>query len=156
MNAWLKPAVASGDVVPVLVESADGSPPRPAFAPPDLRARIARLPEPPIGVRLLCPFDPVLRDRARAKRLFGFDFRFEGFVPAADRTHGYYVMAALDGDRFVGKADPKFDRASGTLRIRKVWWEPGVKPTRKRLAQFEEGAERLAGWIGATAVEIEH
>ena len=150
---WLKEAVASGVVVPVSVESQDGTPPVAAFAPHDLDARLTRLPEPPAGARLLCPFDPVLRDRARAKRLFGFDFRFEGFVPAADRKHGYYVMAVLEGDGFVGKADPKFDRASGTLKVRKVWWEPGVKPTRARARTLAAASGRLADWVGATRVE---
>ena len=105
-------------------------------------------------MRLLCPFDPVLRDRARAKRLFGFDFRFEGFVPAAKRLHGYYVMALLDGDRFVAKADPKFDRATGTLRVHKVWWEAGVRVTRARQRGFEQGVEKLAGWIGASSIDL--
>jgi uncharacterized protein YcaQ len=155
VGAWLTGATAAGEVVPVTVESADSSPPRAASALPDVRARIARLPDAPAGMRLLCPFDPVLRDRARAKRLFDFDFRFEGFVPAANRTHGYYVMAVLDGDRFVARADPKFDRPSGTLRIQKLWWEPGVSPTRKRLLAFEEGVSRLATWIGARSVTIE-
>ena len=145
---WIAAAEAAGDIMPVLVESADGSPPRRAYALPDVRSRIRRLPDAPPGTRLLCPFDPVLRDRARAKRLFGFDFRFEGFVPAARRKHGYYVMALLEGDRFVGKADPKFDRASGTLRVHKVWWEPGVAPTRQRVRSFEAAAEKLAGGSG--------
>lgn len=152
--AWLAKAAADGEVVRVTVESADAAPPKPAFALPGLAARIKRLPDPPAGMRLLCPFDPVLRDRARAKRLFGFDFRFEGFVPAAQRLHGYYVMAILDGDRFVGKADPKFDRAAGLLRVRQVWWEPGVKVPRGQAKAFEGAVERLAGWIGATRVEI--
>ena len=151
--AWLKGAAASGEAVSVLVESADGSAPVPAYAPADLPRRIARLPEPPPGARLLCPFDPVLRDRARAKRLFGFDFRFEGFVPAASRTHGYYVMAVLEGDRFVAKADPKYDRAAGTLKVRKLWWEPGVTATRARVRAYEAGVERLGAWVGARAVE---
>ena len=101
-----------------------------------IAGRVARLPEPPDGIRLLCPFDPVLRDRARAKRLFDFDFRFEGFVPSAKRTHGYYVMAMLEGDRFVGKADPKFDRAAGVLTVRQTWWGRGVKVTSRRAAAY--------------------
>jgi uncharacterized protein len=155
VSAWLKDAAARGEVVNVSVESADGSPPRAAYALADLPTRIARLPEPPPGIRLLCPFDPVLRDRARAKRLFNFDFRFEGFVPAADRKHGYYVMPILEADQVVGKADPKFDRSSGTLIVRKVWWEPGVKVTRKRRAAFEQGVEKLAEWIGASSTRIQ-
>ena len=154
VNGWATAALAAGEVIPVLVSSADGSPPKPSNAFPDLAKRIARLPEPPASVRLLCPFDPVLRDRARAKRLFNFDFRFEGFVPAGQRKHGYYAMAILDRDRFVGRIDPKFDRASGVLRVQRTWWEPGVKLTRKRLAAFDEGVEKLASWIGATTVEI--
>jgi uncharacterized protein YcaQ len=152
--AWLKTAMAAGDVTQVMVESSDGSPPRPAFAPADIAARIAGLPDPPAVMRLICPFDPVLRDRARARRLFNFDFRFEGFVPAVKRVHGYYVMAILEGDRFVGKVDPKFDRASGVLKIGKVWWEPGVTITRERKSALRRSAEDLAAWIGADAVEF--
>lgn len=152
--AWLSAAAEAGEVMRVLIESADGSPPRPGYALPGLSRRIAGLPDAPGGVRILAPFDPVVRDRARAKRLFGFDFRFEGFVPAAKRVHGYYVMPVLEGDRFVARADPKFDRPSGTLKIRRLTWEPGVRVTRKRLAAFEEGAWKLAGWVGATRVEL--
>jgi uncharacterized protein YcaQ len=151
---WVAKAEASGDVLPVTVESADGSPPRRAYALADFRPRLRRLPQAAPGMRLLCPFDPVLRDRARARRLFGFDFRFEGFVPAADRKHGYYVMAILDGDRFVGKADPKFDRAAGTLRVHKVWWEPAVRPTPQRHRSFEAAVQKLAAWVGAARVEL--
>ena len=154
-TTWLAGAAAAGEVVPVLIESADDSPPRRAYALPDFGARIRSLRDPPPGVRLLCPFDPVLRDRARAKRLFGFDFRFEGFVPAAQRKHGYYVMAILEGERFVGKLDPKFDRATGTLRVRKVWWGEGVKVTRARASGLRDGIEKLARWVGAGAVALE-
>ena len=154
-TTWLANAAAKGEVAPVRVESADGSPPRNAYALPDFRARLRRVPEPPPGVRLLCPFDPVLRDRARALRLFNFDFRFEGFVPAAQRKHGYYVMPILEGDRIVGKIDPRFDRATGTLRVRKVWWGDGVKVTRSRVGALRDGIEKLARWVGAGTVALE-
>ena len=151
---WIQSSLKSADVIEVLVESADDSMPRRAYAFPDVKKRIARAPDPPGGMRLLCPFDPVLRDRARALRLFNFDFRFEGFVPAAKRIHGYYVMAILEKDRFVGKADPKFDRSSGTLKIGKIWWEPGVKVTRNRLREFETAVAKLAKWIGAESIAM--
>lgn len=154
VNAWLKRAVAEGRVAQVKVEAADGSAGKVAYALADVGRRIRDLPEMPSMMRLLCPFDPVLRDRARAHRLFNFHFRFEAFVPAAERKHGYYVMPILRGDELVGKADPKFDRATGTLHVRKVWWEPGVKVTRRLLTSLEEAAHRLAGGIGATSVEL--
>lgn len=151
---WLTAATASGEVVPVLVQSADGSAPVHAYALSDIRHRIAALPEPPAGIRLLSPFDPVLRDRARAKRLFNFDFRFEGFVPATDRKHGYYVMAVLDGDRFVAKADPKFDRRTGILTVRNHWWEAPAGSAASRAKRFGAGVEQLGRWIGARAIEV--
>ncbi len=150
---WIDAALISGEVIEVLSESADGSPPRLAYARADLSDRIDRLIDAPPITRLLSPFDPVLRDRARAKRLFNFDFRFEGFIPAAKRTHGYYVMALLEGDRFIGKVDPKFDRKTSTLKLGKPIWEPTIKPTRKRLAAYNYAAEQLAKWIGATSIK---
>ena len=150
---WIDDALISAEVIEVLSESADGSPPRPAYALADLSNRIDRLIEPPTITRLLSPFDPVLRDRARAKRLFNFDFRFEGFVPAAQRKHGYYVMAILEGDHFVGKVDPKFDRKTGTLKLGDPIWEPAIQPTRKRRAAFHDAAKQLAAWIGAENIQ---
>jgi uncharacterized protein YcaQ len=154
VTAWLKSAVAADEVTAVAVESADGSPPIRAYAFADVRKRIAKAPEPPHGARLLCPFDPIVRDRARAKRLFSFDFRFEGFVPAAQRKHGYYVMPILAGDRFIGRADPKFDRGSGRLTVRKIWREPDVDGSRKHAKAIERGIETLAGWISAKSIEL--
>jgi uncharacterized protein YcaQ len=59
----------------------------------------------------------------------------------------------LEGDRLVGRVDPKFERAEGALKIRRVFWEPGVRATRARLKGLEEAAERLARFLGAERVE---
>jgi uncharacterized protein YcaQ len=154
-KAWCEAAVREGRIVPVLVEPLNEgeSKPRPAYALPDWERRLKRLPEPPPLTRLLSPFDPVLRDRARALRLFGFDYRFEAFVPEPQRRFGYYVLPVLEGDRLVGRIDPKFERAEGLLKVRRVYWEPGVRATRARVKSLQEAAERLASFIGAEAVE---
>ena len=76
----------------VLVEPAGEGKPRKSYARPDLAEALGDLPEPPKRVRVLSPFDPVLRDRKRSERLFGFDYRIEIFVPAARRKYGYYVF----------------------------------------------------------------
>jgi hypothetical protein len=154
-KSWCERGVREGRVVPVLVEPLDGgeSRPRPAYALPDWEGRFERLPEPPALTRLLSPFDPVLRDRARALRLFGFDYRFEAFVPGPARRFGYYVLPVLEGERLVGRIDPKFERAQGLLRVRRVYWEPGARATRGRVRGLKEAAGRLARFVGAEAVE---
>ena len=154
-KVWCERAGREGRVVPVLVEPLDegGPKPRPAYALPDWERRLKRLPGPPQLTRLLSPFDPVLRDRARALRLFGFDYRFEAFVPGPQRRFGYYVLPVLEGDRLVGRVDPKFERAEGLLKVRRVYWEPGVRATRGRVKGLREAAERLAQFVGAEGVE---
>ena len=153
-RAWLADAVRRGEAVEVEVEPADDGRPRRAWAVPDWEARAAALPPAPRHLRLLSPFDPVLRDRRRALRLFGFDYRFEAFVPAPERRYGYYVLPILEGERLVGRLDPKLDRGAGLLTVRAVWWEPGVKPGKGRTAALETAVARLARFVGAERWEL--
>ena len=148
-GAWCEKAAARGEIVAVEVESADGARPRRAYAFSDWHERAAAAPEAPRRLRLLSPFDPILHDRRRTQRLFGFDYTLECFVPAAKRRYGYYVLPILEGERLVGRLDPKLHRDRGLLAVRKVWWEPGVKPTRGRRAGLEAATARLARLVGA-------
>jgi len=126
---------------------------RACFAVPDWRERLAGLPEPGERMALLCPFDPVLRDRDRARALFGFDYRFEAFVPEARRQYGYYVLPILEGDALVGRLDAKFHRDRGVLEVKGLWWEPGVRPAKARLRRLRAALEGLARRIGAAEVQ---
>lgn len=145
---WCEEKAKLGEIVPVLVEPIDGTKPKLAYAATGWKKRAARLPDTEEEVRLLSPFDPVLRDRQRTERLFGFDYRFEAFVPKPKRRYGYYVMPLLQGDRLIGRVDPALDRAKGLLEIRRVWWEPGVRATKRRVALLEAEVARLSGLIG--------
>jgi len=80
------------------------------------------------GVSFIAPLDPLVWDRDLVRRLHGFDYLWEVYVPAAKRKWGYYVLPILFGDRFVGRIEPRFERASGTLRINALWWEDGFDP----------------------------
>jgi uncharacterized protein len=97
--------------------------------------------EPPGGngvapaVTLLAPLDPLMWDRQLLRPLFGFDYVWEVYVPAARRRWGYYVLPILFGDRLVGRIEPRTDRPSDALRISGLWWEGGFDPTRE--AGFE-------------------
>ena len=76
----------------------------------------------------LAPLDPLAWDRDLLRSLFGFDYLWEVYVPAAKRRWGYYVLPLLFGDRFVGRIEPRFDRASRAVRILGFHWEAGFDP----------------------------
>lgn len=135
------------DIVPVEVEGSDGRW-TPGWAPRDIEARIGTAPLPGPRLRLLNPFDPLVRDRARLARLFGFGYRIEIFVPAAQRRWGYYVYPLLEGDGFVGRIEVRADRKAGTLVVGRLWPEPGVRWTEKREAKLAAELRRLARLAG--------
>ena len=114
------------------------------MACPDIEARIETLSPPTSRLRILNPFDPAIRDRVRLKRLFGFDYTVEMFVPAEKRQWGYYVFPMLEGSRFVGRIEAKADRSSGKLSVLNLWLEPGVAPTANRRKKLEAELARLA------------
>lgn len=135
------------DVMPV----GEGKPRR-ALALPDLEARLTTLPEPPARLRVLSPFDPVLRDRNRAERLFGFFYRIEIFVPEAKRQYGYYVFPLMEGDRMIGRIDMKAERKRDCLEVKRLWLEPGVRLGGGRRARLEAELARVAGFAGVGTV----
>jgi uncharacterized protein YcaQ/predicted acetyltransferase len=80
------------------------------------------------GVAFLAPLDPLAWDRDLLVRLWGFDYRWEVYVPAAKRRYGYYVLPLLYGDRLVGRIELRADRAADTLRVLGLWFEAGFEP----------------------------
>lgn len=151
---WCERAADRGDLVRLQVESAAADRKRPAFALPDWEKRLARAPAPPGGLRLLSPFDPVIRDRRRLEQRFGFDYRFEAFVPAKKRVWGYYVLPILEADRFVGRLDPKLHRDRQSLEVKSLHWEPGVRETAARRRALEEALGVLARRVDAKTIDL--
>ena len=145
---WLGAALRDGRVEEAFVEGAEGERRR-VFTVPGLAA--AEVPEVTGRLRLLSPFDPALRDRARAEFLFGFRYRIEVFVPEPKRVFGYYVFPLMEGDRLVGRIDVK--RVGTVLAVRAVWPEPGVAWGKGRQAKLEAELARLAGFAGSARVE---
>jgi uncharacterized protein len=105
------------------------------------RARIA--PE----VFFLAPLDNLLWRRERVLDLFGFDYRWEIYVPDHKRTYGPYVLPVIEGDRFLGRVDARMDRDAARLVLRRAWWQPGASAPSIRRALA--GLARLAAELGA-------
>ena len=117
------------------IDADDGGPPFYV----DAEAELDGDPAPPV---LLCPFDNLLWDRPLLERLFGFRHVIEVYKPEPQREFGYYVLPLLAGDRIVGRADLKADRAEGVLHVRRFHPEPSVRGNVG--AKLERAAVRLA------------
>jgi uncharacterized protein YcaQ len=118
--------VEAGEVVPVDVEGVRGK----RFVIRDDVALLEAPPEPPPSVAFLSPFDPLVWDRPLLASLFGFDYTWELFFPPEKRRFGWYVLPILYRDRFVGRIEPRIDRAGGTVQVLGLWWEDGFRPPR--------------------------
>jgi len=53
-------------------------------------------------VRLLAPFDPIVRDRDRFELLWDWVYRFEAYTPPGKRKLGYYALPLLWRGRVIG------------------------------------------------------
>ncbi len=143
-RAWCLDATASGRVIRVVLERGD-SKPLDGVATVDWRDR-ANQGVPTTPARLLAPFDPLIRDRARLLGLFNFDYRFEAFTPEAKRRFGYYTMPVLFGEELVARVDLASDREAGVLRVSRIFREKSCAARAARAAA-REACERLAGQL---------
>jgi uncharacterized protein YcaQ len=112
------------------------------------------LPDAPGQIRILSPFDPMIRDRKRCERLFGFNYRIEVFVPEAKRTYGYYVFPVMEGDKMIGRVDAKCDRKAGVLNVRAFWPEHSVKMGAGRVKKLHSALGRTARFAGTPDVNF--
>jgi uncharacterized protein len=140
-----------GEIVPVEVEGTRGR----RFVLPQEVDLLSSPPEPPASASFLPPLDPLMWDRSLLKPLFGFDWVWEVYLPESRRRWGYYVLPIVFGSRFVGRIEPRIDRAGRRVRVIGLWWEDGFAP--RRAPGFVE-AMRAAlraylGFAGATRIE---
>lgn len=139
----------------VRVHACDDAAPRRLYAYADIETQIESAPPPTDRLRILNPFDPVIRDRKRLKHLFDFDYRIEIFVPADKRVYGYYIFPLLEGDRMVGRLEMKAERARDVLSVGALWPEPGVRFGKGRMGRLDTALERMRRLTGLSTVRFQ-
>lgn len=100
---------------------------------------------------LLAPLDPLMWDRSLIRALFDFDYTWEVYVPPAKRKHGYYVLPLLQGERFVGRAEPVWDKRSRSLQVKGLWYEPEIKVTAAIRKTTQRALERFERFLRLNA-----
>jgi uncharacterized protein YcaQ len=135
-------AIAAG-LTPVTIETPGKV--TPGWADP---AALARAPAGRHRVTLLSPFDPLIWDRKRTQRMFGFEHSLEAYVPKARRVHGYFAMPLLARGRLVGRVDPV--RRGQTLVARQISL---VSPTATEA--MARALREAAEWVGCSAVAVQ-
>jgi uncharacterized protein YcaQ len=88
-------------------------------APETLEGAVAPAEE---QVHILSPFDPLVNQRKRLQLFFGYEHRFEAYVPKDKRVFGYFACPVLVGERIVAAIDLKTDRARRKLLVRQWTW----------------------------------
>ena len=129
-------------LVPVAIEDLS----RPAFLHRD-----ARRPRRIEGQALLAPFDPLIWERSRTERLFGFRYRIGIYTPVEKRTHGYYVLPFLMDERLVARVDLKADRQRSRLLVQSSTLEDGAPPNSAERLEIE--LKTMAAWLGLDGIE---
>jgi uncharacterized protein YcaQ len=137
--------VEAGELLPVEVQG---------WTPRAYLHAEARIPRHITAATLVSPFDPLMWQRARVERLFGFNYRIEIYVPPLQRLYGYYVLPFLLGDRLVARVDLKADRKAGVLQVPSAWVEPDVRSPDETAEALAAELHRFAGWLGLGAVEL--
>jgi uncharacterized protein len=122
---------------------------QPAWAAPEALSELDRRGR--HRTTLLSPFDSLVWDRRRTRRLFGFTHALEAYKPRAQRDHGYYVMPLLTGGRLRGRVDPK--RVGGTLVAQRVSVEPAASAA--AVDQLAQALREAAEWVGCAGVTVE-
>jgi len=109
--------------------------------------------EPKPRCEFIAPLDMLIWDRKLIKALFDFDYGWEIYTPPQKRKYGAYVLPILYGERFVGRVEAVCERGRGILTVRNIWYEDGVRVTKKLEKAIESCLERFAVFNGCVGLE---
>lgn len=100
----------------------------------------------PRRTTLLSPFDPLVWDRARAREMFGFDYRLECYTPAPKRIYGYFTLPVLCRGALIGRLDAKAHRKEKRFEVKALYLESGVAASERVAADIAAALGECARW----------
>lgn len=143
----LQQAVAAKTIVPVQIEGITET----YFALPELAGRKIPVPR---QVQILSPFDNAIIQRKRTGRFFDYDFMIECYLPEPKRKFGYFCLPILAGEHFVGRFDPKADRAAGVFHVKSLYIENKAIADEPFWEAFAQRLQEFAAFNGCTEIAL--
>jgi uncharacterized protein YcaQ len=144
IHALIEKRVSRGELTPVAIAGAERLPhwvrADSLEAVPGAGSELAHV---------LSPFDPLIIQRKRLKLFFGYEHRFEAYVPKDKRVFGYFALPVLIGDEIVAAIDLKADRVRNKLLVQRWTWV-GAGRRRAHKRAIEESLSRFADFQFAT------
>ena len=99
---------------------------------------------------LIAPLDPFMWDRKLLKAIFDFEYTWEIYTPPDKRQYGVYVLPLIYGEQFVGRIEAVCDRKTNTLNVKNIWYEAGVKQTKKLESAINSRLKKFAAFNDCT------
>jgi uncharacterized protein len=105
---------------------------------------------------LIAPLDNLIWDRKLINELFEFDYTWEIYTPVIKRKFGHYVLPLLYGESFIGRAEIIAERKTGTLVVKNIWYENGVKQTTQLRTALNNCFQKFALFNGCEKISVEN
>ncbi|RTE08602.1 winged helix-turn-helix domain-containing protein [Paenibacillus whitsoniae] len=115
---------------------------------------ILKNPELQFRCELIAPLDNMIWDRKLINELFGFDYTWEIYTPVNKRKFGHYVLPLLYGENFIGRVEVIAERKARHLVVKNIWYEKGVKPTKKLQTALDDCFKRFALFNGCETISL--
>ncbi|NHI90024.1 MAG: winged helix-turn-helix domain-containing protein [Candidatus Thorarchaeota archaeon] len=107
-------------------------------------------------VKLLSPFDNIIRERHYPLNIWNFDYKLESYVPAIKRVYGYHVLPLLDGFNLVGRVDVKVHRNENRMNLISLYLENDFWKEKDGLERAVQGFKDFGKYHQVESITVEN
>ncbi len=142
------------EVKEIAVINIEGENSSPNYGLPSVFTELKKMRAAADTVFILSPFDNLIIQRNRLKRLFDFEYTLECYLPESKRNYGYFVLPILYGTRFAGRMDAQADRKNKAFIVKNLMFEDGFVPQEEFLFHFSQALQKLTRFNNCTRTEL--